>query len=178
MVNYRKFISLGQRKDPKSGKFVRTRYAWTPEKWNEGYIDSRGYFRVYRPDYPKTYTMGYAKRSHVVWWLKTKMVLADGYALHHKNGNKLDDGYKNLELVEHGQHSLRHNLIRREVISHQCKCKNCGKEFTMLYSRISEKECRRGRFCSQLCYHSYPRSIKHRESISLGLRIAYKEGRR
>lgn len=67
------------------GKFVRTVVVWTPERWDEGHVDRRGYFRVYRPDYPGAWKNGYAKRYAVVYWLHTGHAVQPGEALHHRN---------------------------------------------------------------------------------------------
>lgn len=139
---------------PNSGSFIRTRYTWTPEKWNDGFVDSKGYFRVYHPDYPKTYTMGYAKRYHIVWWLKTGELLPEGYVLHHKNGDKLDDRFENLELLRHGLHSQQHNQSRIEAARITCCCRRCSKPFFLTRSRLNGGKYGRGKYCSQKCYHA------------------------
>ena len=41
-----------------NGRFARQLSLWVPEHWNEGYVDSKGRFRVYRPDYPRAYGVG------------------------------------------------------------------------------------------------------------------------
>lgn len=138
---------------PNSGSFVRTRYTWTPEKWDEGHIDNKGYFRVYRPDYPKTYAMGYAKRYHIVWWLETGETLSEGHVLHHKNGNKLDDKFENLELIKHSLHSQKHNRIRIEAARVTCYCKRCNNLFFLARFRVNDG---RGKYCSQKCYQAGP----------------------
>ena len=163
-----------KKNDPLTGNFVRTRFFWTPETWNDGYIDNHGYFRIYRPDYPRAWADGYTKRYHVVWWLHTDQVVPKGYDIHHKNKNTLDDDFENLELKEHGEHSSDHNASRKIHII--CICKSCKKEFGIKPYRLKEKS--RGSYCSQECYQNSPRTNQHRENIANGLKIAYKEGRR
>ena len=53
--------------------------------WNNGWYDNRERFRVYRPDYPRAYSGGYALRAHIVWWLAHKECHPKGTNLHHKN---------------------------------------------------------------------------------------------
>lgn len=143
---------------PTNTSFQRKYEPWTPENWNDGYIDNRGYFRVYRPDYPKHYNEGYAKRYHVVWWLKTGESLPNGYVLHHKNGNKLDDGFQNLELIGHNQHSQEHNQTRIEAARVTCYCRRCHKQFFLARFRINDG---RGKYCSQKCYQAGPHKQFH-----------------
>lgn len=99
-----------------------------------------------------------ALRSRIVWWLKTGELLIgweDGN-IHHKNGNRIDDRYRNLEKIDHIEHSLKHNMPGlKDVI---CKCLTCGKKFGILPFRLKEKG--RGSFCSQECYQSYPKPDK------------------
>lgn len=128
----------------KNGRFIRTRKEpWTPARWNDGYVDNRGRFRVYRPDYPRVYALGYALRAHVVWWLHYGKVHPVGTNLHHMDDNKLNDALENLQLIEHGEHVRHHHLDRVEVT-----CLRCGKKFMTQKGRPKNG---RGRYCSRFC---------------------------
>jgi hypothetical protein len=154
------------------GQFTRTRKVWNLHRWGEGYIDNRGYFRVYRPDFPKVWdASGYAKRSHVVWWLKTGRIVSRAHVLHHKNENKLDDKIENLELKTKGEHTEHHNQRYRVAM----RCQNCGITFYIPRHRLKEG---RGRFCTFDCYVKRNVTQVHRKRISEGLKRAYTEGRR
>ena len=150
------------------GTFKRTRTKWTPSNWNNGYIDNKGRFRVYRPDYPNAYQGGYALRSHVVWWLKTGVVASIDTQLHHKDENKLNDSLSNLILLTHSQHRKIHQ--GNDVT---LNCEHCLKDFIVKFSRAQERVVR---FCSQSCFHSHPRTKDHKEAISIALKKAYKNG--
>ena len=90
------------------------RALWTPEAWDDGYPNAKGYIRVYRPDCPNADTRdGEAKRSHVVWWLHTGQGVAPGMVLHHRNRNKTDDRVENLMYLTNEQHSRLHLAERR-----------------------------------------------------------------
>lgn len=144
---------------PTVTSFQRKHQFWTPENWNDGQIDGKGYFRVYRPDYPRHYSEGYAKRYHIVWWLETNRIVPNGYALHHKDRNKLNDKFDNLELIEHGQHSREHNKTRVEAARIICYCRRCNKSFFLTRSRASDGKYGRGKYCSQKCYHAGPHKL-------------------
>lgn len=153
-----------------NGRFKRGRLPWTPESWDDGYVDNKGRFRVYRPDYPNAYSLGYALRAHVVWWLRFGECHPTGTNLHHKNENKLDDRIDNLELIEHGEHSRRHNAIP-EV---QRFCETCGKEMFVKPWRL---RIGKGRFCSMQCFREYQHgrehTAEHCAKISAGVRRAH-----
>lgn len=127
-------------------------------------MNNRGRFVVYRPDYPRAYENGIALRAHIVWWLNTGTVVPIGWNIHHRNGDKLDDHFENLELVEHVNHSRLHNPKSEGVA---LECEQCGREYRMLPGKIRGR-IRDGslpRFCSQECYHVHPKT-KKRVSVS------------
>ena len=159
----------------KLGRFERVRAVWDGSYWNDGYLSNKGRFMVYWPDCPRAYSGlgGYALRTHVVWWLATGKCHRKGEDLHHKDENKLNDIFSNLELLTHGNHSVLHNQLAPIT----GVCRHCKKEFTISRKRGKERT-RTVRFCSQKCYHAHPRAKVHLERISAGLAHAYKEGRR
>jgi hypothetical protein len=92
---------------------------------------------------------GYALRSRIVWWLNTGEIIKGlKFNIHHKNGNRADDRFENLEKIDHADHSRQHNpfkLVAR-------RCIRCSKQFQINGWRLKEKS--RGKFCSQECYHA------------------------
>jgi len=157
-------------RDEQTKRFVRTRTPWTPESWDNGHVNNRGRFLVYRPDCPRAYKNGYALRSHVVWWLRTGKAHSRGLRLHHKNGDKIDDRVENLELCTQSDHLVAHSNSTTTVV-----CQHCGTTFYEKAWRINSREVK---FCSQGCYHKHPRSATHKLAISAGLRAACADGRR
>lgn len=153
------------------GRFVRTRYLWDGSDWDDGYIDNKGRFRIYRPDYPRAYALGYVLRSHVVWWLHHGICHPKGTNLHHKNHNKLDDRIENLELLLAGDH-VRHHCAKIGV---QFICRNCKQSFYVPTWRVKERRTEGNtiKFCSQKCYHAAGRTESHKTNISAGLRRRY-----
>ena len=161
-------------RNKKTGKYVRTIKLWSPRNWNNGYVDNRGRFRVYRPDCPRAYQEGYALRTHVVWWLHYGECHPIGTNIHHRDENKLNDHIKNLELKTHSQHSIDHN--KKSGVSFTCL--SCSRLFNLPEWKVRQrtKEGTVPKFCSQLCYHNAPRSNEHRKGISSGLKRAYRKG--
>ena len=73
-----------------NGTFKKRLQVWDGSNWDDGWHDNRGRFRVYRPDYPRAFSGGYALRAHVVWWLANGKPHPTGMILHHKNSIKDD----------------------------------------------------------------------------------------
>jgi hypothetical protein len=163
------------KKRGKDGKFIRERNRpWTPATWDDGYIDNRGRFRVYRPDCPRAYALGYALRAHVVWWLENGKCHPEDSDIHHKNGDRLDDRMENLESLSHAQHTRLHCSKGNITLT----CEFCGEPFEVTVNKFNSKN-REGapiKYCSQKCYHSMPRSAGHKRAISMGLKRAYEGG--
>ena len=158
------------------GRFVRKHHIWTFGRWGDGYKDKSGRFRVYRPDYPRAYHEGYAMRSHVVWWLTTGSVHPKGWDVHHKNRRRLDDRFDNLEIKRHKAHSEYHHPGDGFV---KLVCRACGRKFKVTSRKLNARkhEGLEIKFCSQKCYHRFPKSDKAKAKTSLSLKIAWSEGR-
>ncbi len=146
-----------------NGRFKRLHKVWDSSRWNDGYIDNRGRFRVYRPDYPNCYSEGYALRSHVVWWLNTNVVCTNKTQLHHKDENKLNDSIKNLILVSRSEHQKIHKGTDTKV-----SCLNCSSTFIVTFWKSQFQK-----FCSKKCYHLFPRTKSHKKAISEGLKLSH-----
>ena len=129
-----------------NGQFVKTRTrSWTPETWDDGWVDRRGKFHVYRPDFPNASPTGWAFRAHVIWWLATGQIIRHPQALHHRNQQPLDDHLENLQLMETGEHTRFH--CQKPLVEKVCEV--CGRAFQLPQWRINGG---RGRWCSLACY--------------------------
>ena len=138
------------------GQFVRVHKQWSLDNFDDGYVDSDGRMRVYFPGHPRTYGEDYVLRSIVAYETYHSVKVAKGNNIHHINENRLDDSKENLQLMEHGAHSVFHN--KKPLV--KCVCINCGNEFFLPQWRINEG---RGKYCSQTCYHlDKKRSINER----------------
>ena len=151
-----------------TGQFAKTLPVWDGSEWDAGWVDNRGRFRVYRPDYPRAYSGGYALRAHVVWWLKYGEVHPDGFDLHHKDRVRTNDRLENLELVEHRQHSR----LTNQGPDRQFTCHVCGHVFWVNRKHLARER----KYCSHECYSKAPRTESHRKAIADGLKRAYATG--
>lgn len=159
----------------KKGQYIRIRKPFSLENFNDGYIDrSTGRFRVYSPRHLRANKEGYVYRAIVAYELYHNIKVPRSKAIHHIDGNRLNDSKENLKMLTHHEHAILHNL---DTDAHIEKiCRNCGNKFVIERWRL--KDPSRGRFCSQKCYQEKERSIDHKKHISDGLKKAYSEGRR
>ena len=161
---------MGNEGRDEGGRYKRSRYSWVEERWDDGYVDNHGYFRVYRPDYPAAYGDGYAKRAHVAFWIHTGHARQSGEVIHHRNKNKLDDRFENLELKSHGVHSTEHGIKCGAWVMRQCLL--CSKEFSIRRWRLRDPS--RGRYCSTECYKKAPKSDATRAKHSSSARRTWR----
>jgi hypothetical protein len=119
--------------------------------------DGRVRLRTY-DKFPGAIKGGVALRSRVVWWLNTGEVLI-GHGLgdiHHINKIRTDDSFLNLEKKNHKEHTHHHNPKGIYLIEKICE--NCHSSF--LIDKYRLKDPTRGKFCSQRCYHAFPKINK------------------
>jgi len=95
-------MSLAQKKAYQTGKtklFGKNNPAWRGGIWkNEGYI------YIHKPGFPTANSKGYIKRANYIWFQHTKEIIILPLFLHHKNGNKEDDRFKNLQKTTRKEH--------------------------------------------------------------------------
>ena len=102
----------GRGKNPNS--WNNTRRGADHHRWNKGRIISEdGYVKIrLGVDHPLADPNGYAYEHLVVWCAAGNQRPKPGEALHHKNEDKTDNRYSNLELLTRGAHNARHNATR------------------------------------------------------------------
>jgi len=95
-------------------------------------------------DYPgKRYRGKYSYEHRVNWWKKTGLN-PDNFSntdIHHRNENKHDNNYSNLDALDHKEHVDVHAANR--IVSYKHTCKTCGTEF--------ENKRKGTKFCSRKC---------------------------
>lgn len=83
------------------------------------------------PDYPgKTYNNGNCLLHHLVWWQNTGETVPKGFVLHHKNEDKFDNRFENLELLSNSVHASHHAEDKRVEPLH-LTCPVCSAEFSV-----------------------------------------------
>ena len=49
---------------------------------------------------------------HLVWWQNSGQVVPPGMVVHHKNEDKFDNKFSNLELLTKAEHASHHHIIK------------------------------------------------------------------
>ena len=75
------------------------------EKMPHGYL---------RDGYRIVSYFGKQYREHRLNWILAHGEIPVGYDVHHKNGNKLDNSLKNLELIDHAEHIKQHWIRKKK----------------------------------------------------------------
>lgn len=125
---------------------------------DSGYLHNKdGRVRLFSRKFPGTSKSGYCLRSRVVWWIYTGEVLSGcEFNIHHKNSDRADDRFSNLEKLTHLEHAHEHNGYRGDNAEKVKRvCEVCNKEFEILKFRLREEG--RGKFCSLVCRGKRPR---------------------
>ena len=78
----------------------RIHHTRTPQTAGETITDAKGYTLVYRPDFPGARIDGWASRARVVYWERTGVVLSAAERLRRINGNRTDDRFENLAVLD------------------------------------------------------------------------------
>lgn len=109
------------------------------------------YELVVAPDeYPgRKYRDRYVYEHQLVWWKRTGKLVPDGYLIHHKNDNKRDNRFVNLELKSRAQHTHDHKF---GCIHVPVTCAHCGRSFSLPFRvyRTRRKHSQSSKlFCSK-----------------------------
>lgn len=92
--------------------------------------------------YRHTKRAGRTVDVHVLVWTDANGPVPDGYVVHHRNHDKLDNRLDNLELMTHEEHSRHHNDRHPRIKT----CVSCGQEY-----EPAAKHRGRSRTCSWAC---------------------------
>lgn len=71
-------------------------------------VSKRGYKLIYIPSAHPELEQGWLKYHHFVWWQNTGELPPEDKIVHHKNGDKLDNKFENLEVMTNSDH-IRHH---------------------------------------------------------------------
>lgn len=111
--------------------------------------------------YPgKRYRDRYAYEHHVVWWQNTGSVPPPGFDVHHKNEQKRDNRFDNLELLSKSEHTKHHAPEAMPKLSFTC---GWCLELFKVSERIARQRLKKAKhdklFCSRSC------GAKHQNSL-------------
>ena len=107
---YKKAYKLGMRKDKNIEYLNRVngrKHIYKPQ------YNKKGYKMIWKPEHHRANKLnGYVMEHIVIWEEAHKMLVPDGYVIHHINENKLDNSISNLQLMKFGEHTAYHNHKR------------------------------------------------------------------
>jgi hypothetical protein len=113
------------------------------------------YLLILAPEsYPgKKYRGRYAYEHHVVWWLGTGSLHPSGSVVHHKNHDRHDNRFENLECKTKSEHSADHGKERHLACLIDVTCFHCSKSFQLKGSKYrSRHKQNNGRlYCGKSC---------------------------
>jgi len=98
----------------KISEVVKGRTGILSHSWKGGLSRERdGRISLYRPDHPRAKNGKYVLRSHLVWEVHHGL-LPEGFIIHHRNGDYLDDRIENLECITQADHIRLHRPEERQ----------------------------------------------------------------
>jgi len=99
----KKNMSLAQQRLILTGKkkrlFGKKNPAWRGGMWNHA-----GYVYIHKPSFITADSKGYVKRANYIWYQNTGEIIKPPFFLHHKNGDKKDDRFENLQKTTRKEH--------------------------------------------------------------------------
>ena len=114
-------------------------------------------------DYPgKKYRGRYVYEHTLVWWQHTGQLVPAGWLVHHKDEDKHNNEFSNLELKSTGKHTADHHV----VVPIQLNCAFCTKAITRkpCEHRFRLKNGQTDFYCNRSC------EANHRWSRDKGFR--------
>ncbi len=117
------------------------------------------YILVIAPEeYPgKKYRGRYIYEHHLVWWNNTGKTIEEDEVVHHKNEDKHDNSFGNLEKIPESEHKSIHAM---EPAMMTCQCGWCEEDFTGRARELKQrlKKTQSGRiFCGRSCQVKFQR---------------------
>ncbi|MDE3022108.1 MAG: HNH endonuclease [Pseudomonadota bacterium] len=109
----------------------------------------------------------YIYEHQYVWWVNTKFICPTGYVIHHKNKDRHDNRFENLEIISQKSHTKLHSL-EKSVKQTFLICEWCKKIFSR-ETRNYRQQIKNGQKYFHCCRSCQVRTQqKHRrESVAL-----------
>lgn len=125
---------------PENQKKIKRKYGKENALWKDGFIEKRGY-KVICVRGERVYEHRFLMEKK----LGRKLLFNE--TIHHRNGIRSDNRYKNLELLSRSEHTKQNP--RKKNPKKCIKCLNCNNVF---YAKAPKNI-----FCSKGCWYKYPK---------------------
>lgn len=117
----------------------------------------------------KKYRGKYCYEHHLVYWQNTGITPSYDMTVHHKNGNKHDNRFKNLELISRSEHVRMHNLKKGKKYV-RFVCPSCRKEFEKDYRNTHlVKPNNKYTACSRVCSGKFSHLLAANPNMDLSI---------
>lgn len=137
--------------------------------WQWKRIKKGDYYYGLCKEHPFATKNGYVLEHRLVAENHLGRTLSKNEVVHHKDGNRYNNSWKNLEVMTRDGHSQRHATLKKEECRIKVVCSFCGKTFLErggMYKykvRIGRKEF----FCSRSCSAKFHRSTSFKPNREL-----------
>jgi len=95
------------------------------------------------------YRKRYCYEHHLVYWQNTGLLVEKGKVIHHKNGDRRDNIFENLEIMSIAKHNRFHKKTEKVTV----QCAFCGKQTEKLARefRYKVKHGQTDFYCNRSC---------------------------
>lgn len=128
--------------------------------WNIRKLVKKGqYIYAVVPEHPMAIDHGYVLEHRVRMENHLKRLLNANEVVHHKDGNKHNNGIENLEVMLNSKHTTEHNSMRGRKVVVFC-CPSCGTIFERRKGAIQSSKPKIFVACSCRCRGKFSRRIQ------------------
>ena len=105
--------------NPENLRVVARNYGFKPNTTEyrkgikKGFTFERGYAVIWNPKHPMARKTGYVLEHRLIMAEHLGRILQEDEHVHHKNGNRLDNRIRNLEIVDKEEHPLTYKEVNR-----------------------------------------------------------------
>jgi hypothetical protein len=109
-------------------------------RWKGGrHLDSYGYILVYAPNHPNCIDGKYIREHRLVMSNHLKRPLEPTEHIHHINGDRTDNRFKNLELINRSKHAYNHGKKNSNLPSFKGRKHTKETKKKMRFAKLGKK---------------------------------------
>lgn len=124
----------------------------------ENIVSKGDYLYAKVPNHPNCTERGYVLLHRIIVENSIDRLLTNKEVVHHKNGNKFDNRFENLEVMSHSEHAKLHHPYLNKTID--LVCSECGIKFKRKYNNRPQLKNQLNNFCSRSCNGKFQRRLQ------------------